>query len=262
MDKDKFRELCFQYFLSQIQREDYAELKSALDAEDKELEKIFLETKKLVMHLPLTAEMIEPPESVKRKILISIGNKSGSKNFFEKAAGFFWLDKPRFALAVTVLLFAALILLLNNIVSQNVTISSQQKRIAVLENEAEKNKELLNILASREIQVAIMNGLDVNPAGYGKIIWDPARRSAILQISNLPPAAKDKDYQLWVIKENKPVSAGVFDVEAEPNNFYKIENLAEVRSKSINAFAVTLEPKGGVIQPTGKMYLIGKPTVQ
>jgi hypothetical protein len=51
MDKEKFRELCFQYFLNQIQPEDYAELKDALEAKDKELERIFTEMKKIAMLL-------------------------------------------------------------------------------------------------------------------------------------------------------------------------------------------------------------------
>ena len=67
MDKDKFRELCFQYFLNQIQPEEYSELKDALETKDKELEQIFMEMKKIVMHLPLTAEKAEPSSSVKRK---------------------------------------------------------------------------------------------------------------------------------------------------------------------------------------------------
>jgi hypothetical protein len=168
----------------------------------------------------------------------------------------------KFALAVTAVLTTAVVILLSFVINLDQKIKVQQKTITLLENEAEKNKELLNVLTSREIEVAIMNGLEINPSGYGKIIWDPKRRIAILQVSNLPQVAKDKDYQLWVIKENKPISAGVFDVENITNNFYKIENLTEVKKESINAFAVTLEPKGGVVQPTGKMYLIGKPSVQ
>jgi anti-sigma-K factor RskA len=116
------------------------------------------------------------------------------------------------------------------------------------------------VLQSKKIEIVIMNGLDVNPAGYGKIIWDPERKAAILQISNLPPVAQDKDYQLWVIKDNKPISAGVFSVEEkDKQNFFKIEELVVSNRKDINAFAVTLEPKGGVPQPTGDMYLLGQP---
>ncbi len=104
-----------------------------------------------------------------------------------------------------------------------------------------------------------MDGLKVNPVGYGKIIWDPEKRSAILQVSNLPAVPSDKDYQLWVIKDKKPISVGVFAVNDTMSNFFKIENLAVTNPKEIAAFAVTLEPKGGMPQPTGDMYMMGAP---
>ncbi len=262
MDKDRFKELCFQYFLNQIQPEDYTELKNALDTKDDELNKIFLEMKKIVLHLPLNSELVEPSPSVKKKILNSIKPGIEEKGFLEKFAGYLWLNKPKFALAITAALAIVIVFLISFVFNLDRTITTQQSKITLLENEAEKNKELLSVLTSREIEVVIMNGLEVNPSGYGKIIWDPDRKIAMLQISNLPPIAKDKDYQLWVIKENKPISAGVFKVENKVENFYKIENLAEVNKEMINAFAVTLEPKGGVPQPTGQMYLLGKPTIQ
>ena len=103
-----------------------------------------------------------------------------------------------------------------------------------------------------------MSGLDVNPSGYGKILWDPVRKIAVLHVS-LPPEAADKDYQLWVIRDKKPVDAGVFQVRysGQDGALYKIDHLVETDKNHINAFAVTLEPKGGVPQPTGKMYLLG-----
>ena len=103
-----------------------------------------------------------------------------------------------------------------------------------------------------------MNGLEVNPDGYGKIIWDPGQRVAILQISNLPAAPSDKDYQLWVIRNQVPVSAGVFSIrQPVEETFFRIEDLVETDKQAINAFAITLEPLGGAPQPTGPMYMLG-----
>jgi anti-sigma-K factor RskA len=75
----------------------------------------------------------------------------------------------------------------------------------------------------------------------------------------MPAVPTDKDYQLWVIKDNKPISAGVFAVNDTKSNFFKIENLAVTNPKEIGAFAVTLEPKGGMPSPTGDMYMMGSP---
>ena len=148
----------------------------------------------------------------------------------------------------------------NTIDEQQTFIISQQKHITLLKTELERKDAILKVLQSRRIDVVTMDGLTVNPVGYGKIIWDPDKKIAILQVSRLPAVPKDKDYQLWVIKGQKPISAGVFAVvdQQEEENFFKVQSLEVGDRSEVRAFAVTLEPKGGVPQPTGEMYLLGK----
>ncbi|MBI1808195.1 MAG: anti-sigma factor [Ignavibacteria bacterium] len=143
---------------------------------------------------------------------------------------------------------------------QQVYINTQQKHITLLKTEIERKDAILKVLESRRIDVVTMDGLTVNPVGYGKIIWDPDKKVAILQVSKLPAVPKDKDYQLWVIKKQKPISAGVFAVtdQREAESFFKVQLLEVGERSEVDAFAVTLEPKGGVPQPTGDMYLLGK----
>jgi anti-sigma-K factor RskA len=80
-----------------------------------------------------------------------------------------------------------------------------------------------------------------------------------LQVSRLPALPRNKDYQLWVIKGKTPISAGVFSVSDTTANFFRIDGLAVTDPREISAFAVTLEPKGGLPAPTGDMYLAGSP---
>lgn len=129
-----------------------------------------------------------------------------------------------------------------------------------LETELERKEELLAILESRAVNLILMAGQETNPDGYGKIIWDPENERALLQIANLPEPAEDKDYQLWLIKDQQsPVSAGIFSFKQSSSDlFYKIDQLNESPSDVSNTFAVTLEPKGGAPQPTGSMYLLGQ----
>lgn len=129
-----------------------------------------------------------------------------------------------------------------------------------LETELERKEELLAILESRAVNLILMAGQETNPDGYGKIIWDPENERALLQVANLPEPAEDKDYQLWLIKDQQsPVSAGIFSFEQSSSDlFYKIDQLNESPSDVSNTFAVTLEPKGGAPQPTGSMYLLGQ----
>ena len=171
---------------------------------------------------------------------------------------FLGLENPKFAFGYTFIFLLGLIISIYFIYQKNNTIKTQETTIVELTNKIEKDQEILNILSSKKIDIVIMNGLEVNPAGYGKIIFNPADRTAILQVSNLPKTAEDKDYQLWTIQNKKPLDNGIFSIKNDnEKTYFLITNIKVSELNDINAFAITLEPKGGVPQPTGKMYLLG-----
>ncbi len=118
---------------------------------------------------------------------------------------------------------------------------------------------MLAILEARTVDLVAMNGLEVNPDGYGKIIWDSERQQALLQVSNLPEVPSGKAYQLWLIKNNEPIPSATFAVRngGDRGSFFKVEQLADANQQNANAFAITLEPEGGSQKPTGDMYLLG-----
>ncbi|MCI0707847.1 MAG: anti-sigma factor [Ignavibacteriae bacterium] len=140
-------------------------------------------------------------------------------------------------------------------------LDEQEQQIIALTNDVQAKEELLKVLQAPRIDMVFMNGTNpANPTGYGKIIWDPQKKVAIFQVANLPTVPADKDYQLWVIKNNTPVSAGVFAVEDEKaqENYFKVLSLNITGRSDFDALAVTLEPKGGLPQPSGQVYLISE----
>ena len=149
--------------------------------------------------------------------------------------------------------------LLKTIDQQNEFITKQKTQIMEFADELERKNEILKVLQSRRVEMVTMNGMDITPVAYGKIIWDLDRKMAVLQVSNLPPAPEGKEYQLWMMKDNTPSSAGMFTVvsEGQADNYFRVKPLEMPDKESIDAFAVTLEPKGGMPQPTGEMYLLG-----
>jgi anti-sigma-K factor RskA len=60
---------------------------------------------------------------------------------------------------------------------------------------------------------------------------------------------------LWMIAGNKPIDAGIFTVGSDGSGFLKVPSLSD--ADKAQKFAVTLEPAGGVPQPTGDMHLLG-----
>jgi anti-sigma-K factor RskA len=86
-----------------------------------------------------------------------------------------------------------------------------------------------------------------------KAYIDPQSGRLILYASNLPPVPDGKTYQLWVIVENTPVSAGLFRSDSQGEAKYDSGHLDGLDSSA--KVAVTLEPAGGMPRPSGPIVL-------
>ncbi len=102
--------------------------------------------------------------------------------------------------------------------------------------------------------------LRVDLAGQGgsaakaRAFWSRAH-GLVFAAVDLPPLPAGKVYQLWVVGPQAPVSAGIF----EPDDAGRATTIvgAGPQFPEPAAFAVTLEPAGGVPQPTGDKILVG-----
>jgi len=64
--------------------------------------------------------------------------------------------------------------------------------------------------------------------------------------AKLPATDKNHQYQLWAIASGKPVDLGVFDnTETDSANIKAMKSIGVAQ-----AFAVTIEPRGGSVNPT------------
>jgi anti-sigma-K factor RskA len=115
----------------------------------------------------------------------------------------------------------------------------------------------LNMIKDPQMAVVKMPGLPTSPdpASLATVYWDTRSKDVYLLVNSLPQPATDKQYQLWALVDGKPVDAGVFDVK-EGLSFVKMKNIPKAQ-----AFAVTLEKRGGSLTPTMEaMYVLGKVT--
>lgn len=115
----------------------------------------------------------------------------------------------------------------------------------------------LRALSSPDTRTFSLAGQDVAPTASARVFLDAPNRRAFVFFHGLPPNAGDKSYQLWIIRADtpQPQPAGTFDVDAGGSAQLSVENLPV--GVELKALAVTLEQRGGVPAPTGKMYLVG-----
>jgi hypothetical protein len=114
------------------------------------------------------------------------------------------------------------------------------------------------VLESDDVRMLFLGGHGPQPGARAKVFWSPAAKRGVLVAAHLEPLPPDRQYQLWVFVDGKPVDAGVFDVDPSGKTLFESKDLSAVRTAE--NFAVTVEPRGGLPQPSGPIVLIGSPS--
>jgi hypothetical protein len=121
--------------------------------------------------------------------------------------------------------------------------SSQVERAALLRH--------LSVLGASRLQQVQLAALPPAPSANARMFVDPGSGQAIFSASGLPALPTNRTYQLWFIAAGKPVSAGIFEVTPQGDG----RVLVQAAPPTNVIWAVTVEPAGGVPQPTGQMVL-------
>lgn len=135
-------------------------------------------------------------------------------------------------------------------------IAAKEKEMTDMKTAAAQSQEMMALMQAPDLKVADLRGLTPTPQARAKVMFSPKTKMAYIHVSNMPKAPANKDYQLWMMEGSKPVSAGVLAM-SEGGSLVKVSTGLVVPIAKLSAFAVTLEPKGGVTKPTGTMYLKG-----
>lgn len=120
----------------------------------------------------------------------------------------------------------------------------------------DKLQQQFESFLSPSTRVISMSGVET-PQAHAKVVWNTETQTWEVHIKNLPAPPSDKDYQLWYVTADAKINAAVFRTGENGALELKLNVPAEALS-GLAATAVTLEPKGGSPQPTGKFYLMAK----
>lgn len=116
-----------------------------------------------------------------------------------------------------------------------------------LELERTNQAQVVAALAGKNTTIALRG-----PGGTGTAVR--TEHNAVMVAAQLPPLATGRTYQLWLIHDKVPVSAGTFQVD--PSGHGTIM-LAEGTPQA-DAYAITEEPEGGSPGPTTDPLLTGQ----
>ncbi len=143
----------------------------------------------------------------------------------------------------------------NEAATANKKVTDAQQELAVLQRANDDMKNDMNVVQSRFSEPHSLNGLPAAPDAKAKIFWMKNTGDVYIDASNLPDAPEGMQYQFWGIVDGKPVDGGLIVITKQEDK-YRIQKMKSFGTAE--AFAVTLETKGGNPQPKGQMYVMGK----
>ena len=113
----------------------------------------------------------------------------------------------------------------------------------------------MDVMHRSSIKMVSLKGMEAAPGALTTVFWDSTSHNVYLLINNLPIPASDKQYQIWALLDGKPIDLGMIQ-----NEYFIHQKSLLIKAQNVEkaqAFAITLEKKGGNPTPQGQMIVLG-----
>lgn len=246
-----------------LQVEEMASKHAAIKAELNEIERS--------MESFAAENAVEPAEDLRDRIMNSLVTNLGDDNNFPdkkeinrdnvvaftapKTNNFF---KYAFAACLALLIASIVVIIslsgqLNDVNSQLVAANVQKQQFA---NTVSMKDYELGVYRDTSFKVVKLKGTPKHSKLSMLVAFSPSKKKVMIDLADLDMPKNDKEhqYQLWALVGGKPIDLGVFDKTSSDS-----VEMKEMKSLALaQAFAVTLEPRGGSVNPTmDQMMVIG-----
>lgn len=129
---------------------------------------------------------------------------------------------------------------LSTLISQNLELAYNFNQV---NEELTDLRQDVAVLISPQYQRVILDGTENSPDAAAVVYWNSTNQKVFLNTTAMLSLPVNKQYQLWALVDGQPVDAGIFDVQTG-----KFQIMKDI--EKADAFAVTIEPKGGSVNPT------------
>lgn len=125
----------------------------------------------------------------------------------------------------------------------------------MFEQEMHRQRELVSLVTAGDTKVVSLSSTQKTSNDWARVSYN-TRMGMVCYTGDLPAPPPNMEYQMWIVPmAGSPISAGPFMPESFNNGR---ECMAKMPGGiSCKAFAVTIEPMGGMPHPTGPQVLSG-----
>jgi anti-sigma-K factor RskA len=193
----------------------------------------WVEYQDLVAALAMTLPQITPPARVKQKLLAQITPAPPKPSFWRSFWA--WFNGPG------MLLRAGSLSLILVLAAGNIYFWRQSDQ--------------LNQMQQHGYSSVLLQATGASPKATGLVVYTTDGKYGFLVVNDLVPLPSGKQYQLWLIKDNKRTSGAIFSVGQDGYVVTEVES--SILLTDYDGFGVTIEPEGGSPAPTGERVLAG-----
>ena len=184
----------------------------------------------------LTAPQVIPFRSTPRNIWSSFGSLGAMA-----------------AVVLLAVLIVGLVVLWRENEAAKANLAEVTKQLETTRQDLARTNEFFQLVNSPGSRVIELAGNNRAVGATAKLAYDSSGR-AMLIANRLPTVPQGKEYQLWFIVQGKPPMPGKSFAPDNAGAAMMKDVVPEV-ARGGAVFAITLEPAGGVVSPTGEMYL-------
>ncbi|MFN8493236.1 MAG: anti-sigma factor [Caldilineaceae bacterium] len=126
----------------------------------------------------------------------------------------------------------------------------RQQEVALANKQDQLSRALLVIMATENVKEIQLPAAQTNSEAHAEVIWNAEAGVAILYARDFPAISADKAYQLWLLRDGKRTSPGLFKVDPKGDGLL-IFPIAQPLD-TLQAMGITTEPVQGSPGPTSK----------
>jgi anti-sigma-K factor RskA len=258
-DQDALLDLAPAYALGALSPEEAQRFEAYL-ATSPEAQREVAEYRELGALLALSEAEARPDAELRRRVLARVGEEKTTALPPRRAAPAGRRPAPAVwgALAASLLLVvglsAGLISLRGRVDALQSELAAREQTLSERERLLRAREATLNAILEPGVKLFQLSASG-DPEPGVQLFWDQQRNVAILHGSRLKGVPQGRAYQLWFVKDGKPIPSITFKPESDGHA--KVERIPVPTGGVLSAAAITVEPESGSPQPTSPILLVG-----
>ncbi len=234
---------------------DEAQRFEAFLATSAEAQREVAEYREVAALLALGGEEAAPGDALRERVLTRIGE--GKRQALPAGAsgrrGAPWLALAA-SLLLAVGLGAGLVSARGRLAAIETELAGRDRMLAQTRQQLTEREATLNSILEPGVQLFQLTASGDPEPGI-QLFWNREQHRAIVHGYRLKAVPAGQAYQLWFIKDGKPVPSVTFKPEADGDA--SVGQIPVPSDGTVSAAAITVEPEAGSAQPTSPIVMVG-----